>query len=367
MSAAAPQRRQPTILEWLGDAPFPWPALAGLGEGERVVACFYVAGRDLLRTRQEKPYLKLRLCDRHGTIEGRVWDDAERVDAALAGASFVGVRGLLQVYQGERQLRIDQIASVEVSPDQLDLFLPRSRREPADMERELRALVGSIQDSPLRRLVEAVLDVSTDVGRAFRAAPAAKLNHHAYVGGLLEHTLSVVHACDLLAGHYGRDIDRDLLLCGALLHDVGKVREIASAAGFPYTDEGKLLGHILLGIDIVRSAAARVPELSGERLTLVLHLIASHQGRYEWQSPKRPKILEALLLHYVDDLDAKLQQAAALLAGTAAGWSAYDRSLGRELFRHLPPGAPPQAEPQHPAGDPGDPDPDPYDLDLFRR
>jgi 3'-5' exoribonuclease len=362
-----------TPREWVGRDAFPWPRLGGLGEGDRVVACFFVAARDLLRTRQEKPYLKLRLADRYGAIEARIWDEADQVEASLAGTAFVGVRGMIQFYQGERQLRIDQIAPVDVAAEELELFLPASQRSADEMERELRALVRSVADRPLRALLDRVLDRDGEVGRLFRVAPAAKLNHHAYVGGLLEHTLSVARACDAMAQHYGGAIDRDLLLTGAILHDVGKVREIAAAVGFPYTREGKLLGHILLGLQIVGDAARQVPELSQDRLVLVEHLVASHQGRYEWQSPKRPKILEGLILHYVDDLDAKVNQAATLLASADAGtWTAYDRSFAREFLRHAGPDDAPAGagagDGVEPARDDAGSEPGPASLlDLFPR
>jgi 3'-5' exoribonuclease len=138
----------------------------------------------------------------------------------------------------------------------------------------------------------------------------------------------------MLARHYGVDIDRDLLIAGALLHDIGKVREIGAKAGFPYTDEGKLLGHILLGLRMVQDAALAVPDLSRSRLMLLEHLIASHQGRYEWQSPREPSTLEALLLHYADDMDAKMNQAARMMPGETVGWGEYDRGFRRSFLRH---------------------------------
>jgi 3'-5' exoribonuclease len=129
-------------------------------------------------------------------------------------------------------------------------------------------------------------------------------------------------------------VDRDLLVAGALVHDIGKTRELSTEVSFPYTREGKLLGHILLGLRIVEEEAQHVPELANERLQLLLHLVASHQGRYEWQSPREPRTIEALLLHYADDLDAKTVQALALLETVPDGWTGYDRSLARELLRH---------------------------------
>lgn len=325
----------PRPREWLQGGAYPWPAMQSLPGGAGVAACFAVVGFQLGRTRQDKSYLKLQLGDRHGLVEARVWDDAERFVAWLRPGIYVGVRGYVEIFNGERQLRIDEIAQVRVGLDELELFLPRSGRDPRTMEHELAALIASIADPALRELLERLLGAGTEVGRGFRLAPAAKRNHHAYLGGLIEHTLSVAHLCDALAGHYGEEIDRDLLVAAALLHDIGKVREIGAQAGFPYTDEGKLLGHILLGLQMVADAAAGVAALDRDRLLLVQHLIASHQGRYEWQSPREPRILEGLLLHYADDLDAKAHQARALIGSVPTGWTQWDRSFGRDFLRHV--------------------------------
>lgn len=349
----SPRRRVATIREWLARDPFPWPPIQELREGARVAGCYYVESRQLRRTRQDKPYLRLKLCDRSGALEGRVWDDADHFHALIPVGSFVGVRGRLEVFNGEAQLNLEELTPIRVSPDELDLFLPRSPRPADAMERELNALITSVRDTGLRALLRRMLDRGTETGRAFRRAPAAKRNHHAYLGGLLEHTLSVAAGCDMLARHYGAAIDRDLLIAGALLHDVGKVREIVTGTGFPFSDEGRLLGHILLGLQMVEAEAAAVPELPAERRLLLLHLIASHQGRYEWQSPRRPKILEGLILHYVDDLDAKLHQATRLLADVEQGWSEYDPSFAREFFRHGPPAPAHEADAAPAGGAPG--------------
>ncbi|MFW6079677.1 MAG: 3'-5' exoribonuclease YhaM family protein, partial [Gemmatimonadota bacterium] len=327
--------RAPGLREWLGVDPPAWPAVDGLDDGHAVVACYYLASIRELRTRSDTPYLKLTLCDRHGVVDGRVWEDAEKVAAALDEGEFVGVRGRVQIYRGDRQLKVDEITPVRVGPEERGLFLPRSSRDQERMEAELETWLASVADPGLRALLDRLLGGDTDVGRRFRHSPAAMRNHHAYVGGLLEHTLSVVGICDRLAEHYGWIVDRDLLVTGALLHDIGKIREIAPEAGFPYTDEGKLLGHILLGIEIVDRVARDIDALSDERRVLVLHLVASHQGRYEWQSPRQPHTLEGLLLHYADDVDAKMAQAIGRIDEVEdAGWSAYDRSFGRAFLRH---------------------------------
>jgi 3'-5' exoribonuclease len=328
-------RSDPTPREWIGERPFPWPPTLSLADQDEVSACFTIQSFSVGRTRSDAPFLRLQLSDCYGRVEARMWDNVDDVAGSLRTGMYVGVRGRLERFQEERQLRVEELAPLAVGLDDLVLFLPRSARSPDQMDAELSALIASVADAPLRTLLEAMLGAHTDTGHAFRLAPAAKQNHHAYLGGLLEHTLSMARVCVLLADHYGAALDRDLLIAGALLHDIGKVREIGARAGFPYTDEGKLLGHILIGLQMVAEAASNVPELAHSRLLLLQHLIASHQGRYEWQSPREPRTLEALVLHYADDLDAKMAQAGALLGAIDGGWSAYDRSLGRDFLRHV--------------------------------
>jgi 3'-5' exoribonuclease len=247
------------------------------------------------------------------------------------------VRGRVAVYQDRLQLKIEAIEPLDAEGDDLARLLPASKRDRAVMEKELDALVGSVQDEALRTLLRRCLGKTGALGREFRVHPAAKRNHHAYLCGLLEHSLSVATACDRLASHYreqGIAVDRDLLVAGALLHDIGKLRELKPLPSGGYTTEGQLLGHIVIGIQMVAREADGVPDLGEERLMLLQHLIASHQGKPEWDSPKVPQMIEAILLHYADDLDAKLNQARALLEDVEpGGWSAYDRSLERSLFQ----------------------------------
>ncbi|HEX2168172.1 MAG TPA: HD domain-containing protein [Longimicrobiales bacterium] len=327
-------RQDPTPREWLGDLPFPWPPAHSHADLDDIVACYAIHSLTLARTRNDAPFLRMHLTDCYGTVEARMWDGVENVMDLLRPGMYVGVRGRLERYQAERQLRVEEVVPLRVELDDLVLFLPRSARAAEHMDAELAAAIASIREDGLRTLLETLLGVDTDTGHAFRLAPAAKQNHHAYLGGLLEHTLSVVRVCDLLSGHYAPAVDRDLLIAGALLHDLGKVREIGARAGFPYTDEGKLLGHILIGLQMVSDAASAVPSLHPSRLLLLQHLIASHQGRYEWQSPREPRTLEGIVLHYADDLDAKLNQAGSLVDAVPAGWTAYDRNFGRDFLKH---------------------------------
>ncbi len=347
------------MREWLAGAPLPWPPAAELDSGDRIVACYSITRSSLARTKHDKPYLRLQLSDLHGTVEARVWDGAEALGAIARPGIYVGVRGRVEVFKGERQVNVDELQRVKVEPEDLGFFMPRCPRDFTEMGNELMELLGSVSEAPLRKLLRALLGPNTETGQWFRRAPAAMRNHHAYVGGLLEHTISVTRLCDAMAVHYGPVVDRDLLITGALLHDIGKVREIATEAGFPYTTEGKLLGHILLGLEMVHEAGRRagVPD---DRLRLVQHLVAAHQGRYEWQSPREPLTLEALLLHHADDTDAKMQQAIDLVRGSESGWTEYSRAFGRELLKHegaRDPAAQPPADPT------GKPDPD--TLSLF--
>ena len=348
----------PSLREWLGGGEPSWPAAADLDEGARIVACYSVVRAAVATTKRDKPYLRLELSDLYGSIEARVWDNAERYGEVAQPGVYVGIRGRVEHFQGQAQVNVEHLERIRVSPDELGFFLPRSPRDLAEMDAELTDLVASVRDAPLRKLLRALLGPGTRTGAWFRKAPAAKRNHHAYVGGLLEHTISVTRLCHAMAEHYGGIIDRDLLITGALLHDVGKVEEIATESGFPYTTRGKLLGHILLGLEMVHDAG-RTLNVPDDRLRLVEHLIAAHQGRYEWQSPREPRTLEALVLHYADDTDAKLQQAIDLVRASGEGWTDYSRSFGREFLKH--PGA---HEPEAPPADPtGRPDPD--TLSLF--
>lgn len=316
--------------------PFPWPLICELADGAEVLACYLVLETKRAETKQRKPYLKLVLGDRSGTIDAMVWDDADRWEPACAAEGVVGVRGKVGCYNDRLQLTVQSVERLAPGPADLDYLLPSSPRPRAAMEKELDDLIASVGDAALRKLLRRCLGRSTELGQLYRVHPAAKRNHHAYLCGLLEHSVSVAASCHRLAAHYARvgvHVDRDLLVSGALLHDLGKIRELK---GFPspgYTTEGQLLGHIVIGIQIVSREAESVPELTPDRLLLLLHLIASHQGKPEWDSPKVPQLLEGLLLHYADDLDAKMNQAAALLAGVpAGGWSPYDRSLERSFF-----------------------------------
>ncbi|HET6765128.1 MAG TPA: HD domain-containing protein [Longimicrobiaceae bacterium] len=327
---------RPDLRTFCGAA-FPWPLVTELADGREVTACFLVHDKQRKETKHAKPYLTLVLGDRTGTIEAKVWDDADRLEREFVPDDVVGVRARVSTYNDRLQLTVLTAQSLAITDDDLELFLPASPRDRGQMGRELDALVDSIGDLALRTLVQRCVGRKTGLGRQYRIHPAAKRNHHAYLGGLMEHSISVARSCDRLAAHYaeqGARLDRDVLIAGALLHDLGKVRELTARRTFGYTDEGQLLGHILIGLQIVGQEAEAVPGIEPGTLLHLQHLIASHQGRHEWASPKVPQTLEAVILHYADDLDSKMNPAIASLAGVdEGGWSAYDRNMERALFR----------------------------------
>ncbi|HEX6751708.1 MAG TPA: HD domain-containing protein [Longimicrobium sp.] len=323
-----------------------WPQVRELADGRDVTACFLVLDKQRKETKAAKPYLHLVLGDRTGSIDAKVWDDAARFDALFAAEDVIGVRGRTSTYNGRVELTVTAIQPVQIGDDDLELFVPASPRDRNVMAKELDLLVDTVADPALRLLLQRMTGRKTTTGKQYRLHPAAKRNHHAYLGGLLEHSLSVAKAADALCAHYGRQgarVDRDLLVTAALLHDVGKVRELSAGRSIAYTDEGHLLGHILIGLQMVTREAEQIPGIDPHRLLHLQHLIASHQGRHEWASPKVPQTLEALILHYADDLDSKMNPAMALLNEVGeGGWSAYDRHLDRSLFQ--PPAFPQNAE-----------------------
>ncbi|MBA2671104.1 MAG: HD domain-containing protein [Gemmatimonadetes bacterium] len=329
---------------------FPWPLIGELEDGADITAVYLVLESRRAETKAAKPYLKLVLGDRTGTIDGVIWDEVDRWEPTCCVEAVVGVRARVGSFQDRLQLRVQSVEILTASADDMGQLLPASQRPLERMERELDSLIASVDDSGLRSLLERFLGAETVSGRAFRSHPAAKRNHHAYLYGLLEHSLSVAAACDRLAAHYaetGIELDRDLLISAALLHDIGKLKELKGFPGVLYTTEGQLLGHIVIGIQMVTREAEALGELSPDRLLHLQHLIASHQGRPEWDSPKVPQTLEALLLHYADDLDAKLNQANALLQSVEEGeWSGYDRSFGRSFLRSPQKGGPAAGSPE---------------------
>ena len=310
------------------------PYVSDLKPNQVVTTTLLVHIKDVRQKKSGDPYLSLLLGDRTGEVDAKMWDNVAEVIDTFERDDFVKVKGLLQVFQNRPQLTIHKMARVlDADVDFADYF-PASERDPAEMFAELRGIAASIQNPHLRALLDAFLD-DQPLARMYRIAPAAKHVHHAYLGGLIEHVLSVCNLCRVAAAHY-KYVDIDLLLTGAILHDVGKVAELTYDRSFGYSTEGQLLGHIIIGLRLLHDKLQRFPDFPSRLRVLVEHMIVSHHGELEFGSPKVPLFPEALLLHHLDNLDSKMECMRSLLAKdrhVEGCWTGYNASLERSLLK----------------------------------
>ncbi len=303
-------------------------------ERDQLESIFLVRDKIIAMAKNGKPYMTLKLMDRSGEVEGRVWDRVDQLDAQFDKNDFVQVYGKASVYMGKMQLVVQDLHKLEESAVDLADFLPVSKRSLEEMRAELDGLLDSLSDPHIEALLRAFFD-DADFFKRYSRAPAAKGMHHVYIGGLLEHSLAVAAlACDI--GSRYPQVNRDLLISGALLHDIGKTEELAYERSFDYTDDGKLLGHIVIGVQMIED---RVRQLSGfprELATMIKHLLLSHHGQYEFGSPKRPKFLEAVILNFIDDLDSKINGVSSHIEkepDNDSHWSSYHRLYDRYFYK----------------------------------
>jgi 3'-5' exoribonuclease len=305
-----------------------------LEEGQQVDDLFLVKSVRLAETRAGKPYLSLVVADRSGEIGGPAWDNAEALEKICIPGTVVRVCGSVQTYRDKLQLRVDRVAGADQADVQMELYLAASSRNPASMESELDQRLSEIANPFLSKLLYRIFH-QTEVGARFQIAPAAKGIHHAYRGGLLEHSLSMARAASLLADHY-RIVDKDLIIAGALLHDIGKTVELQNEVGvIDYTDIGRLKGHVVIGSEFIAGIASEIEDFPQELLVNLQHLVLSHHGRQEFGSPVVPMTSEALLLSFIDDMDAKMSlidQLSSKLKTDKPAWSDYQRSLERYIL-----------------------------------
>jgi len=280
------------------------PSIADLGRFEnQAITGFFAVGAKQVRSKKDgSVYFALTLADRTGQVDARMWETAEAGE--FAAGDIIKLRGQVCRYQEKLQIIVERIRRAEAGEFDLGDFVPKTERNVDELWAELNAYVESFTDPNLKALLRSFLD-DGEVAVALREAPAAKSLHHAWIGGLLEHVVSLLGICDLAAKHYG--VHRDLLLTGAVLHDIGKLQELRWGTSFDYTVEGQLLGHITIGVRMIEQKMAAIEDFPPALRVLVSHMVLSHHGKYEFGSPKLPMIPEAVLLHYLDDMDAKLQ------------------------------------------------------------
>lgn len=305
-----------------------------LREGDVVDDIFLVKGAKLGETRAGKPYLVLTVADKTGEISGPLWENALQYKEVCSVGSVVQVLGGVQLYRDKPQLKIGDVRPVPETEYDLGDFLATSSRCREAMAADVQKLVRTVKDPHLKKLLGFFFSKSKWWPR-FQQAPAAKGIHHAYIGGLMEHSLSVGRAADALAKHY-EGVNRSLLLTGALLHDIGKLEELKMECGVvDYTAQGRLKGHLVIGSEMVRSAAERISNFPEELIHQVQHLILSHHGRQEFGSPTVPMTVEAFILSFLDDLDAKMNIIESLrrkMEDEELSWTDYQRSLERYLY-----------------------------------
>ncbi|NIQ97554.1 MAG: HD domain-containing protein [Desulfuromonadales bacterium] len=303
-------------------------------ERDLVESPFLVRTKTTAMAKNGKPYLTLKLMDKTGEVEGRVWDRVDEFSSRFDKDDFIQVRAKASVYMGKMQLIVQDLRRVEESEINIGDFLPVSENPVDEMVEQMRNRVAAMENIHLRALMEAFLADERFMAM-FSRAPAAKTMHHVYLGGLLEHSLAVASLAEDISGRY-EDVDRDLLVTGALLHDVGKVTELRYERGFDYTDAGKLLGHIVIGVEMVEEKIRSLPDFPPQLATLLKHLLLSHHGQYDYGSPKRPKTLEAVILNFLDDLDSKINGVRSHIAKEEANnepWTSYHRLYDRYFFK----------------------------------
>ncbi|MCB2193771.1 MAG: HD domain-containing protein [Deltaproteobacteria bacterium] len=307
------------------------PELATLQPGQPLDGSYLLLRASLGTTKNGKSYGMLRLGDRSGELEGRLWDQAEELLADMAPGAVVKVSGRVDSYQGRTQVVLQ---TLEADPTaDAAAFLPASPVPLDELQARLAEARSWVTQPDLKQILEAFFVQDGEFAAAFEGAPAAKGAHHAYVHGLLEHTVSTAKAARAIAGLYPDDLEPQVLIAGALLHDIGKTKELTIGPPIDYTDEGRMEGHLVLGLRMLEGKLAGIKDFPPNLAEHLRHMIISHHGAYEFGSPRKPKTAEALVLNFIDDLDAKMAMAGAARRETGPGhWSQYHRLLERFLY-----------------------------------
>jgi len=307
---------------------------ADLAADQTVTTFFLVCDKEI-RTSQNtgKQWLHLELGDRSGTIAAKMWEGFEDVTATFERDDVVKVQGRVKLYKNRNEISIEKIRPARSEEYDWADLMPHTKADVEQLYARLREFVAAVQNPWLAKLLVSIVEDPQIIPRLKRA-PAAKTMHHAYIGGLLEHIISLCGLCRAVLAHY-KEVDADLVLTGAILHDIGKIHELSYDRSLGYTTEGELLGHILLEYEIVTKRMDAIEGFPPALKTIVQHLLLSHHGRLEFGSPRVPMFPEAVLLHYLDDLDSKLGAASATLerSGGEGDWSEWNSALGRKLLR----------------------------------
>lgn len=309
------------------------PFIKHLAADQTITGFFLVHEKEIRNANSGKPYLRMELGDSSGTVEARMWDQFDAMAKGIARDDFVKVQARVELYRNRLQLSLQQFRLAR--PEEIDLadFLPHTRYDVGELYKELLCYAEGMKNPWLKQLVQKIL-CDPQIIERYKRAPAAKVMHHAYIGGLLEHVVGLCGLAKHLATHYP-ELDLDLLLTAAMLHDVGKLDELCYERAIGYSTEGQLLGHIVMELETVVKAMDSIEGFPEKLKTVVQHILISHHGEYEFGSPKLPMIREALAFHYMDDLDSKMAAVRAAMAIESGDdeWSAFSGALGRKFLR----------------------------------
>lgn len=307
--------------------------ISDIKAGESVSDAFILSEKSMAQKRNGDNFLTVTISDKSGKLKGVVWDNADDIHARIQAGDVVHVEGNVSEYKGALQIVVKHMQCCPTDAIDPADFVPSTARDVDGMFKRLIEITDTLEDLHLKALFQAFWD-DDDFVRMFKLAPAAKKMHHAYLGGLLEHTLSMVALADKIARHYS-GVDRDMLIAGTVLHDIGKVREFDYRLNIDYSDEGRLLNHIVIGIQMLDDKLKQLSGFSEEQIFLLKHMIVSHHGTREFGSPEPPKTIEAVLLNYIDEIDSKVNGIREFIAKDESEepWTPYHRLWERHFYR----------------------------------
>ncbi len=311
--------------------------LKNIRQGDKVADSFLVIEKNMAFSQKGSPYLTVKLKDKTGEIESKVWENAIELDKIFKKGDIIFIEGRAASYKNSVQISISTVRKIaweEINPAD---YLPAVKADVGEMFTALLGYVEKVNDPFLKDLLNGFFQ-EEETASLFQRAPAAKGFHHIYLGGLLEHTLSVVRLLEKVSAHYPA-LDRDMLITGGILHDIGKIYEFSYSSLIDYSDEGRLIGHIVMGVEMINKKIANINNFPQQLALELRHIILSHHGEFEFGSPKRPKTLEALVVHYIDDLDAKFNAFQTFMDNSSdldSGWTVYNRFLERFLYKGKP-------------------------------
>ncbi len=310
--------------------------VSDIKSGDKIDQVFLVQKCDTRMTKTGSPYIMAQLADKTGQIEGRLWNAREPQIEIFTNNDIINVKGKVETYQNNFQLIIESLSTVDESTLDITCLLPCTEKDIEVLMQELKEFLLSVENKHILELFKLFLD-DEDICKGLRTAPAAVQFHHAFIGGLLEHIVSVFKLASAVLPNYPI-INRDLLYAGIFFHDIGKITELLYSRSFKYSDEGMLVGHIITGVNMINEKARLIKDFPKDLQNVLIHMVLSHHGTYEWGSPKLPMTVESIALHYLDNFDAKIyafNKAINNDKNINSNWTDYNRMFERKLFKNL--------------------------------